>query len=40
MLHVVKLIERHHPEHAGRIVTGLILLSASALAVGAGLLLL
>ena len=40
MLHVVKLIERRHPEHASRIITGLTLLSASILALGAGLLIL
>lgn len=40
MLHIVKLIERRHPEHADRTVAGLALVSASLLALGAGLLLL
>jgi hypothetical protein len=35
MLHTVKLIERRHPESAGGIVATLVLLSASALALGA-----
>ena len=40
MLHIVRLIQRHRPEHADRVVTGLVALSASALLLGAGLLLL
>lgn len=40
MLHVVRLIERRHPERADRIVTALAVGSASALALGLGLLLL
>jgi hypothetical protein len=40
MLHIVQLIERRHPEHAGKIITGLALLAASALAMGIALLLL
>lgn len=37
MLHIVKLIERRYPEQAPRIIAGLILLSASILAAGAGI---
>ena len=40
MLHVVKQIQRHFPNQGSRIVTGLVVLSASALAIGIGLLLL
>jgi hypothetical protein len=40
MLHVVKQIQRHFPNQSSRVVTGLIALSASALLVGVGLLLL
>ena len=40
MLHIVKLIERRHRNHASRIINALTLLSASALALGAGLLIL
>ncbi len=40
MLHIVKLIERNHPERAPRIITGLVLVSASLLAVGSGIFLL
>jgi hypothetical protein len=38
MLHVVRLIQRHHPEASNRIVIRLLLGSAAALALGAGLL--
>ncbi|WP_281286244.1 hypothetical protein [Marilutibacter aestuarii] len=38
MLHIIKLIERHSPRHARRIV--LVLAAASALMLGAGLALL
>jgi hypothetical protein len=40
MIHVVKLIERRFPNAGGRIVTSLVALSASALAIGIGLMLL
>jgi hypothetical protein len=40
MLHVVKQIERHFPNQGSRLITALIALSASALAVGVGLMLL
>jgi hypothetical protein len=40
MLHVVKQIQRHFPNQSSRVVTGLLVLSASALAVGVGLMLL
>lgn len=40
MLHVVRLIARRYPERADRIVAVLVLASASALALGPGLLLL
>jgi hypothetical protein len=40
MIHVVKLINRRCPNAGGRIVISLFALSASALAIGAGLLLL
>jgi hypothetical protein len=40
MLHVVKQIQRHYPKARGRIVSTLIALSASALAIGIGLMLL
>jgi hypothetical protein len=39
MLHVVKQIQRHFPNQGGRVVTALVALSASALAVGIGLML-
>ena len=40
MLHIVRLIERRYPERAGRITGTLVALSAAALALGTGLLLL
>jgi hypothetical protein len=40
MLHVVKQIQRHFPNQSSRIVAGLVALSASAMLVGVGLLLL
>jgi hypothetical protein len=40
MLHVVKQIQRHFPNQSSRIVTGLVALSASALLIGVGLMLL
>ena len=40
MIHVVKLIERRFPKAGDRIVLSLLALSASALAVGLGILLL
>jgi hypothetical protein len=40
MLHVVKLIERRFPNAGNRVVASLLALSASALAVGIGILLL
>jgi hypothetical protein len=40
MLHVVKLIQRRYPNSSDRIISTLFLLSASALAIGAGVLLL
>jgi hypothetical protein len=40
MLHNVKLIERRFPKASGRIISSLVALSASALLVGLGLLLL
>lgn len=40
MLHVVRMIERRFPDRSGRIVGGLVLLSAALLAVGGALLLL
>ena len=40
MLHVVHQIQQRYPEHAQCIVRTLVLLSASALLLGAGLLLL
>jgi hypothetical protein len=40
MLHVVKQIQRHFPQAGGRIVAALVALSASALAIGVGLMLL
>jgi hypothetical protein len=40
MVHVVKLIHRRFPNAGGRIVSSLFALSASALAIGVGLLLL
>jgi hypothetical protein len=40
MIHVVKLINRQFPNAEGRIVTSLFALSASALAIGVGLLML
>jgi len=39
MLHIVHLIERRFPGRSARIVATLALFSASALAIGAGLLL-
>jgi hypothetical protein len=39
-MHNLKLIRRHFPKQAGSIILGLALLSASALAIGLGLLLL
>ncbi|WP_454831646.1 hypothetical protein [Pseudoxanthomonas wuyuanensis] len=38
MLHVVRLIERRFPGHAKRVLALLLLLSASVLALGIGLL--
>ncbi len=40
MLHNIRLIERRFPKLAGRLVPSLLALSASALVVGLGLLLL
>jgi hypothetical protein len=40
MIHVVKLINRRFPNAGGRVVSSLFALSASALAIGVGLLLL
>jgi hypothetical protein len=40
MLHVVKQIQRHFPNSSPRIVGALVALSASALAIGIGLMLL
>lgn len=40
MLHVVKLIERRFPNAGNRVITSLVALSASALAIGIGLMLL
>jgi hypothetical protein len=40
MLHIVRLIERRHPERSAVIVARLVLLSAAGLALGVGLLLL
>ncbi len=40
MLHILHLIRRRHPENAGAIITALTLLSASALALGIGALIL
>ena len=40
MLHVVRLIERRFPNAGSRIVTSLLALSASALAIGVGIMLL
>lgn len=39
MLHIVHLIERRFPGHSSRIIAALVLFSASALAIGTGLLL-
>lgn len=39
MLHIVRLIERRHPRHAGRIVSLLVVLSACVALAGAALLL-
>ncbi len=39
MYHLVKLINRRFPNASGRIITTLVLLSASALALGVGILL-
>jgi hypothetical protein len=38
MIHNLKLIQRRYPRTAGRLTLALVLLSASALAVGIGLL--
>lgn len=38
MLHMVRLIERRFPRHAKHVVAALLLLSASMLALGIGLL--
>jgi hypothetical protein len=38
MLHVVKMIERRYPEHAGTITRTLLLASGSALLAGIGML--
>jgi hypothetical protein len=40
MVHVVKLIQRRYPNSSGRIIGSLFALSASALAIGIGLMLL
>jgi hypothetical protein len=40
MIHVVKLIERRFPNSGARIISTLFALSASALAIGIGILLL
>jgi hypothetical protein len=40
MLHVVHQLQRRFPEHAQRIANTLVLLSASALLLGAGVLIL
>jgi hypothetical protein len=40
MLHVVKQIQRRFPNNGGRITASLVALSACALAIGVGLLLL
>lgn len=40
MLHVVKLIKRRFPNSGNRIIASLVALSASALAIGVGLMLL
>ena len=40
MIHVVKLIRRRFPDSSGRIISSLVALSASALAIGIGILLL
>jgi hypothetical protein len=40
MIHVVKLVRRRFPNAGGRIVSSMLLVSASALAIGVGLLLL
>jgi hypothetical protein len=40
MIHVVKLLKRRFPNHGSRIVSSLVALSASALVLGMGLLLL
>ena len=40
MIHVVKLIERRFPNSNGRIISSLFALSASALAIGIGIMLL
>jgi hypothetical protein len=39
MLHVVKQIQRHFPNQGSRVVGALVALSASALAIGLGLML-
>ena len=40
MLHIVKMIQRLTPEHAGSIITAVAVVSGSALLVGVALLLL
>ncbi|MDA1054015.1 MAG: hypothetical protein O3C40_26495 [Planctomycetota bacterium] len=40
MLHIIKLIKRRFPNASGKIITTLVLVSASALAIGVGFLLL
>jgi len=40
MMHLIKMIERRHPEHAGRITRALFAGSSLALAAGGALLLL
>jgi hypothetical protein len=35
MLHIIRLIRRHHPEHADTIVTALAVLSGLGLLIGA-----
>ena len=40
MIHVMKLIQRRFPNSSGRIISSLIALSASALAIGIGIMLL
>jgi hypothetical protein len=40
MIHVLKLIERRFPKTSGRIISSFFAISASALAIGIGILLL